>query len=107
MRQLQQDLRHVDDRGGHSAGGRQLQVVQRRLHVRLLLREAADLVVLGEFEVNLPMIKKIILFIIELFGTTSLSLYPFPLKSDQVQISPAASPQIKHHTVGRTRPFIA
>ena len=53
MRQLQQDLRHVDDRGGHSAGGRQLQVVQRRLHVRLLLREAADLVVLGEFEVNL------------------------------------------------------
>ena len=41
------------------------------------------------------------------WSRVGVSFNPFIPKSDQYQISPAASPQILHHTVGRTWLFIA
>ena len=38
---------------------------------------------------------------------SGVAVYPFTPKSDQCQISPAASPEILHHTVWRTWLFIA
>ena len=40
-------------------------------------------------------------------GFLPVSLNPFTPKSDHCQISPAASPELLHHTVWRTWLFIA
>ena len=41
------------------------------------------------------------------FADPFTTLNPFTPKTDQFQISPAASPEILHHTVWRTSLFIA
>ena len=51
--------------------------------------------------------KNIIIIILMLHYYGNIMLNPFTPESDQFQISPAASPEILHHTVRRTWLFIA